>query len=37
VLLVLTFFPGGLVSVLSLPRWPRRATLTAKISRREDA
>ena len=37
VLLVLTFFPGGLVGLLSLPRWPRRASLTASVSRREDA
>jgi branched-chain amino acid transport system permease protein len=37
VLLVLTFFPGGLVGLLSRPRWPRRASLTAPVSRREDA
>lgn len=37
VLLVLTFFPSGLVGLLSLPRWPRRASLTASVSRREDA
>lgn len=37
VLLVLTFFPTGLVGLLSLPRWPRRAPLTGAVSRREDA
>jgi branched-chain amino acid transport system permease protein len=37
VLLVLTFFPGGLVRLLSLARWPRRTSLMAPVSRREDA
>lgn len=37
VLLVLTFFPGGLAGLLSLPRRARRAMLKAPVSRREDA
>lgn len=37
VLLVLTFFPGGLAGLLLRPRWPRRASLRAPVSRREDA
>ncbi len=37
VLLVLTFFPGGLVSLVVLPRWTRRASMTTQVSRREDA
>lgn len=37
VLLVLTFFPRGLVGLLSLPRWPLKGALTTAVSRREDA